>query len=390
MARELLTITQIQKALPKQKEYLLNDGANLYLKVLPSGTKSFFFIAHKTEQGKKRLIKKGLGKFPKITLEQARKKAQKERERLANIGLDEINAKFGEYFLEYLKIKQQGLKGSSKRIIELCYSKYFIKLANLKLSSITRNDILKALEPLLIENKAQMLHTTLSYLSGFFEYSLQFNRVSDNPVNKISTKFLLPNRKKVRHNPHLKDIKSVLELKEKVLSADIYPTIKQAFMLILFTATRANETLGAIWSEFDLEKGLWIIPAERMKAKKEFVIPLSVQLLSFLKELYKNKVDDNNLIFKSITNKKIPTTALSNFLNTLGYKNVLTTHGLRGTFASIANDLRAEHGLSNDIIQASLSHETQNAVAKAYNHSIYLEERKRLLQWWADKLGEII
>ena len=127
-----------------------------------------------------------------------------------------------------------------------------------------------------------------------------------------------------------------------------------------------------------------------MKAKKAFTIPLNTQILNFLKELHKYAKHENDIIFKNTKGGKISKANLLNALKYIGYANTLTTHGLRGTFASIANDLRAEHGLSNDIIQASLAHETQNQVAQAYNHSIYLEERTRLLQWWGNKLGNII
>lgn len=391
MARELLTISEIQKAQPSDKEYLLNDGANLYLKVLPSGTKSFFFIAQKSEQGKKIAIKKSLGKFPQIALAQARLKAQKERERLEHISINETNAKFGDYFLKYLETKKVGLRPSSISAIETCYKNYYSAMAQTKLYKITRKDILNAISPLIKENKASMLKTALSFLSGFFDYSIQFDRINENPVKKINIKVLLPNKKAVKHHPHLKDIKSAIELKEKILRENKYPTRLQALITILYTATRVNETLGARWCEFDLEQGIWTIPAQRMKAKKEFVIPLSTQLLTFLKELRKNAISQDDLLFKSEKGGKISSPAIRQLIIAFGYDtNTLTTHGLRGTLASIANDLRAEHGLGNEIIQASLAHETQNEVAKAYNHSIYFDERKKLLQWWGDKLGNII
>ena len=106
MPKEILTIEKIKKSEPREKEYLINDGANLYLKVLPSGTKSFFFIAHKAEQNKKIAVKKSLGKFPNISLAEAKIKAQKERDKLTNITINEVNSTFKECFLKYCEHKK--------------------------------------------------------------------------------------------------------------------------------------------------------------------------------------------------------------------------------------------------------------------------------------------
>ena len=73
----------------------------------------------------------------------------------------------------------------------------------------------------------------------------------------------------------------------------------------------------------------------------------------------------------------------------IGYQYKINIHGLSGTFVTIANNLRDEHGFNNDIVQACLAHETQNAVASAYNHASYKKARGELLQWWGDKLGYI-
>ena len=317
-------------------------------------------------------------------------KAQKERDKLTNININEVNSTFKECFLKYCEHKKNILRPNSIKSLEACYKNYFSKLDNKKLYKITRKDILKALEPLIQSNKATMFETAIIFLNGFFEYSIQFDRINSNPVKLIKPSVLFPAKKAVKHNPHLNDIESVIKLKLQILELKTYPSTKQALITILYTATRPDETLGARWCEFDFEKGVWNIPAERMKAKKAFTIPLNTQILNFLKELHKYAKHENDIIFKNTKGGKISKANLLNALKYIGYANTLTTHGLRGTFASIANDLRAEHGLSNDIIQASLAHETQNQVAQAYNHSIYLEERTRLLQWWGNKLGNII
>ena len=125
-----------------------------------------------------------------------------------------------------------------------------------------------------------------------------------------------------------------------------------------------------------------------MKMKKPHEVVLSKQILKALKEHKKNS-NAEGYCFKNFRKTSISPTGLLNMIKYVGYQYKISLHGLRGTFATIANELREEHGFGNDIVQACLAHETQNAVASAYNHAEYKKSRAKLLQWWADKLGDI-
>ena len=95
------------------------------------------------------------------------------------------------------------------------------------------------------------------------------------------------------------------------------------------------------------------------------------------------------IFFKNLRGNKLGKSTLLAMIQYIGYQYKINIHGLHGTFVTIANNLRDEHGFNNDIIQACLAHETQNQVASAYNHAEYKKERAKILQWWADKLGDI-
>lgn len=161
-------------------------------------------------------------------------------------------------------------------------------------------------------------------------------------------------------------------------------------MLLLFqlyTAVRPSEARLATWNEIDLEKGIWKIPANRMKNEKPHWVTFSKQILKALKEFKGNK--EKGLCFTGQRGIEISRRTINSLIKSIGYENIITPHGFRGTFPTIANDLRDEHGLANDIVQVCLAHQTQNKVASAYNHSDHKKERAKLLGWWADKLGEI-
>lgn len=124
-----------------------------------------------------------------------------------------------------------------------------------------------------------------------------------------------------------------------------------------------------------------------MKMKKPHEVALNKQILKALKEHKKDKI--SGLCFKNMRGVAFYDSAVWRMLKYTNYIDRINAHGMRDTFATIANELRAEHGFGNDIVQVCLAHETQNAVASAYKHASYKKAREELLQWWGDKLGYI-
>ena len=190
-----------------------------------------------------------------------------------------------------------------------------------------------------------------------------------------------------------KKLDEIIDFKNTLCNCGSRYDLKLIMLLQLYTAVRPNEARLASWSEFNLEKGTWTIPSNRMKMRKPHEVVLSKQILKALKDFKKLKEQNNKKIegycFKNQCDKTFSAQALLKMIEYAGYGLKISAHGLRGTFATIANELRAEHGFRNDIVQACLAHETQNEVASAYNHAEYKKERATLLQWWADKLGDI-
>lgn len=162
------------------------------------------------------------------------------------------------------------------------------------------------------------------------------------------------------------------------------PTIGLALRLVILTMVRTIELRGARWEEFDFERKFWLIPAQRMKMRAQHVVPLSSQALAVLDEL-KSISSSHALVFpgRSDRDKPISENTLLYALYRLGYHQRATTHGFRALASTILN----ESGLWRpDAIERQLVHQEQNAVRAAYHRSEYVEERTRMMQWWADFL----
>lgn len=159
-----------------------------------------------------------------------------------------------------------------------------------------------------------------------------------------------------------------------------------ALRLLFFTALRATELLGARWEEFDFEKNVWIVPADRMKMKIPHVVPLSRQALAVLSEIREISGDMPMLFPNENRQGKVMTsnTLLFAFYR-MGYKSKQTSHGVRGLFSTICH----EEDQSHDVIELCLAHAVGNAVSAAYNSATMMKQRKQVMQWWADHCDQV-
>ena len=157
-------------------------------------------------------------------------------------------------------------------------------------------------------------------------------------------------------------------------------------MVILFVRTR--ELIEAKWEELDLENAIWRIPSERMKLRVEHLVPLPKQALAIFNEL-KNYRGESEYVFPGDRNTKQPmsnNTLLYGGIYRMGYRSRATIHGFRSLASSILN----ESGKWNpDAIERQLAHSEKDQVRAAYNRANYLEERRHMMQWYADHLDEL-
>jgi integrase len=152
------------------------------------------------------------------------------------------------------------------------------------------------------------------------------------------------------------------------------------------TFVRTGELVGGKWSEIDFDRARWDISAERMKMKTPHIVPLSCQALDVLRSLQRLS-GDGEFVFpgERVAQATMSSNTILKALERMGYKRRMTGHGFRG----IASTILHEHGWPHEHIELQLAHMPRNAVSAAYNHALYLDPRRKLMQWYADFLDAL-
>ncbi|HNI63668.1 MAG TPA: site-specific integrase, partial [Agitococcus sp.] len=162
---------------------------------------------------------------------------------------------------------------------------------------------------------------------------------------------------------------------------------KTATQLLMLTGVRTAELRLSTWDEFNLDRALWLIPLERMKKRRLHLVPLSNQSVMLLRELYK-VTGYGKLLFpnRNNSNESMSDAAINKVIALLGYKGRLTGHGFRHTMSTILHD----NNFNSAWIELQLAHVDKNSVRGTYNHAQYIEQRREMLQWYADYLDSLI
>lgn len=206
-------------------------------------------------------------------------------------------------------------------------------------------------------------------------YAVNTGLIDANPASGVGMAFEKP---KKQNMPTLRPEELPKLMRSLAMSNLSVPT-RCLIEWQLLTLVRPSEACGARWAEVDLDAKLWTIPAERMKAKREHVVPLSPQALDII-EVMKPISAHREHIFPSRNNPKQPMNSqtANAALKRIGYGQKLVAHGLR----SIASTAMNEAGFNSDVIETALSHVDKDEVRRAYNRALYIEQRKELLSWW--------
>ena len=397
-----LTDKQISAAKPREKEYALWDGQGLHIIIRPNGSKLWrlqFVFA-----GKKRLM--GLGEYPDVSLLAARKKAHELRGIVA-VGIDPVALRREEeeqrkMFIRtfqavadewYDTVKEQYRPANQKKVLWLlgllCES-----LGVLPLHTMRYNHIREALRMVLDKGNVVTAHKMGGKAREILSYARRNGYIDTNPADDF-TKDLPP--VKSRRHAYITDegkLASLLNAIDDYREGSLQ--VRYALKIMPYLALRVSELRGARWDEIDFDKALWIIPAERqdkdstgMKMRIPHIVPLPRQVMELFLDLQKF-TGDRPLCFPSPVDAKaqpISDMTLRNALRRMGYTNEeVTPHGFRHTFSSMANNLGLGDG---DHIEAALAHKDKNTIRATYNHADYLDQRREMMQAWANYLDRL-
>jgi integrase len=386
-----LTNTEVKQAKVKDKQYKLSDGDGLQLRVMPNGSKQWLLDYIKPISKKRTSMT--FGKYPEVSLAEARKKRVAARELLAkDIDPKEFkDDKHREQLLsasntlksvatDWFVIKKTTIAESTAKSLWRKFENHvFPKLGHRPIDKILAPEAIEALKPLAAKGNLETTGKIIGHLNNIMTHAVNTGILHHNPLSGIRSAFQTPkvtNMATIRPN-------ELGQLMKDISYASIKLVTRCLIEWQLHTMTRPSESAKAQWSEIDFENKLWVIPAERMKMRLEHKVPLTDQTIEILERL-KPLSGDRKHLFPSYSNRHTHcnTESANKALGRMGYKNRLVAHGLRALASTTLNEL----GHNPDVIEAALAHVDKNEVRRAYNRAEYLEPRRVLMCWWSQHI----
>ncbi len=375
-----LTDKAVKAAKPQDKTYRIFDGEGLYLEVSTTGAK-YWRMKCKFNGREDRLA---FGVYPKVSLSEARQKRTEAQNALKDgrnpryISKKSEDASFEAVAMKWYEARKGAWDERYQASILYRLQRYiFPYTRGMMIDKMLAEDVLRIITPL--NNTPVLAKRILRYVNSIFSFAIiTMGQMKYSPAIGLH---VVIKSKPETHNPHL----TIKELPEFLKCMDAYagnPITKKAMEFLLLTMTRTSEVRFGKPSEVDFDKAIWEIPAERMKMRRPHIVPLSRQALAILKE-----TADEKYLFPSTVKRGRPISenTILYAIYEMGYKGRLTGHGFRATASTILN----ERGYNTLAIERQLAHVDQNKVRGAYNHAEYLNERRVILQDWADLLDAL-
>lgn len=386
-----LTNNEILKAKPREKDFTLHDGDGLFLLVKTTGKKLWRFRYQRPVSGSRTNL--SLGSYPALTLAAARQIRDQHLTTLAQ-GMDpqqqqeqeseqrqiELDSIFSTVAANWFQIKSRSVTEDYAKDIWRSLDKDVLPaIGAIPVQEIKARTIVEALEPIKARGALETVRRLVQRINEIMIYAVNTGLIDANPASGVGMAFEKP---KKQNMPTLRP-EELPKLMRSLVMSNLSVTTRCLIEWQLLTLVRPSEASGARWAEIDLNAKLWTIPAERMKAKREHIVPLSPQALEIL-EVMKPISAHREHIFPSRNNPKqaMNSQTANAALKRIGYGGKLVAHGLR----SIASTAMNEAGFNADVIEAALAHSDKNEVRKAYNRSTYLLQRKELMEWWGTEI----
>lgn len=360
-----LNARQVDAAKPREKAYKLADGAGLYLEVVPSGSR-YWRMKYRFNGKEKRMA---FGVYPAVSLAQARALRDDAKKKLAE-GIDpslakkeeklvrdvQLNNTFQAVALEWHGTKvSRWSEGYASDIIEAFNKDIFPYIGQQPVNEIKPLVLLNVLRRIESRGATEKAKKVRQRCSEVFRYAIVTGRAEYNPAADLTSAM---SGHESKHYPFL----TVEELPDFFKALAGYtgsPLVVLAARLLILTGVRTGELRGAFWSEFDLEKAVWEIPAERMKMKRPHLVPLSTQALEIVQQL-KVMSGQYPLVFpgRNDPRKTMSEASINQVFKRIGYTGRVTGHGFRHTMSTILH----EEGFNTAWIETQLAHVDKNAI----------------------------
>lgn len=390
-----LTATAVRNAKPRDRSYKMGDAMGLFLLVEPSGGK-LWRVKYRVDGREKKLA---IGRYPEISLAEARKRRDEAREQLA-AGTDPSREKqqekyrakvaaantFGDIAQEFIdKRRREGLSTSTADKSEYYISRMGPAFARLPISSIAPPDILAVLRRIEAKGNYETARRVLQLAGRVFRYAVATARLSSDPSRDLRGALTAPTPK---HYGAIIEAKRAGELLRAIDGYEGHVLTKLSMQLAPHVFVRPGELRHAEWDEIDLDGALWTIPATKMKMRKVHQVPLSRQSVEIFR-LAHAITGPSGYVFPSIRTAARPMSenTINAGLRRLGFTgDEMTAHGFRAMASTLLNE---SGKWSPDAIERALAHGDEDRVRAAYHRGAHWKERVEMAQWWSDHLDQL-
>jgi len=396
MAKRVVPLSEVKvrTAKPKEKAYKLTDGGGLFLLLTPQGGK-YFRLKYRFG-GKEKLL--ALGTYPEVSLVEARLRRDAARKQVAS-GIDPAILRKAQKQAEteetdtfaviaqewYTKFTPAWSAGHADSIKGRLEKDLIPWLGKLPMKEIKAPKVLEALRRIEDRGALEQAHRVRTIVGQVFRYAIATGRTDRDVSADLRGALPQPQEK---HHAAITEPKAVGALLRAIDGYQGHFMVRCALKLAPLLFVRPGELRHAEWVEIDFDEAAWCIPAKKMKVKQPHIVPLCRQTIEILTEL-KALTGTSKYLFPSVRSNARPMSenTVNAALRYLGYdRETMTGHGFRAMARTILDEVLH---VRPDYIEHQLAHAVRDPNGRAYNRTAHLEERRKMMQTWADYLDRL-
>lgn len=388
-----LSTAAIKALKPKGKTYTVGDGGGLYIRVSPRGVMSWIYRYRKPAT--KSITNYAFASFPDCRLADARaqaaefralvKQGREPQSKVAEAVADS-QMTFELVATRWLEHHAQRVDENTNGDIRRTFERHvFPNMGKVPIKDVRAPLAIEVLSPLEKNGNLETLRRLCGNMNRVMRHAVNHGWCEFNPLDSLSTYFK-PNQ--VKHQATI-SLDELPELMRRLSAANLRAWTKRLILLQLHLMVRPGEAAKMRWEYIGWDEQLITIPAEAMKMRRPFLIPMSTQVVALLQEQRGAVHVNNPWVFPGLRDREAhASTQTANMaIRRMGYSgDELCSHGFR----SLATDALLEHGFEPAWVDAMLAHQKAGAGTSssfaAYARTVYLEQRRKPNQWWSDEI----